>query len=191
MTDKIKKWIQEGIDIKRLVLNSSIPSVLLEMSEGVCHSFDNGGRLYICGNGGSAADAQHVAAELSVRFKRERKSLPAIALGTNFSHTTAAANDYDFSRIFSRQLEGLGRKGDILIALSTSGNSANIINATKVAKEIGMKCYAFTGSDGGQLKEVSDVTVKIPSDNVPRIQECHILCCHILCELIEERLFSD
>jgi D-sedoheptulose 7-phosphate isomerase len=191
MIDLIKKWVQEGIDVKRLILNSAIPASLLEISDTICESFEKGGRLFLCGNGGSAADAQHIAAELSVRFKKERPSLPAIALGTNFSHITAAANDYDFTKVFSRQLEGLGQKGDILIALSTSGNSDNIIAAINAAEEIGMKSFALTGASGGKLLAITSKTIRIPSDNVPRIQECHILCGHILCELIEEKMFSD
>lgn len=182
----IKKTIQESIDVKRQLMNSDAIEVLQQMAERTLEALKNGGKLLLCGNGGSAADAQHIAAELSVRFTKERSGIPAIALGTNFSHTTAAGNDYGFSHIFSRQIEGLGKEADVLIAISTSGNSDNIIRAIHEAREKGMQIFGWTGSGGGEMAGQTDLMLRVPSDNTARIQECHILCGHIFCELIED-----
>lgn len=189
MMENIKKVIQESIDVKRHLLNSEIPSILVGMAENISERMKDGGTLFVCGNGGSAADAQHFVAELSVRFKKERSSLPAIALGTNFSHLTAAGNDYGFEQVFSRQLEGIGKKSDVLLAISTSGDSENIINTIAAARHINMGVIGFTGQSGGKMNTMCDLLVKIPSQDVARIQESHILCLHILCELIEHRMF--
>jgi D-sedoheptulose 7-phosphate isomerase len=140
----------------------------------------------IAGNGGSAADAQHFAGEIVGRFKKERKGYPAIALTTDASIITSWANDYDFNTIFSRQIEALGKEGDVFLGISTSGNSKNIIEAVKKAKEMGIFCICLLGKDGGELKNLTDLSIIIPSDNTPRIQECHIMIIHIICEELEK-----
>ena len=145
----------------------------------------------LCGNGGSAADAQHIAAELSGRFYLDRPPLDAEALHVNSSYLTAVANDYSFDVIYSRMLEAKGKKGDALIAISTSGNSKNIIQAVKKAKELGVITIGFTGEHGGELKNLCDYCIQVPSNDTPRIQECHILFGHILCEIIEGELFQQ
>ena len=147
--------------------------------------------MLLCGNGGSAADAQHLAAELSGRFYYDRAPLPAEALHTNSSFTTAVANDYSFEDIYSRAVHASGRKGDILIGLSTSGNSENIIRALKTAREMGILTVGMTGETGGKMKPFCDYLINVPSDDTPRIQESHILIGHIICELVESSLFPQ
>lgn len=149
-------------------------------------AIDNGNKILFCGNGGSAADSQHLAAELIGRFKKERRSFAAVALTTDTSALTAIANDYDFDAVFARQVEGLGRTGDVLIGISTSGNSKNVVKAAEMARSIGMHTIAFTGEGGGKLAELCDITLAIPSNVTARIQEMHILAGHIMCEIIEE-----
>ncbi len=149
-------------------------------------SLKRGGRVLICGNGGSAADAQHIAAELSGRFKKERNALAGIALSVDTSALTAISNDYGFDRVFSRQVEAYGREGDTLIAISTSGNSKNIIEAIKKAKEIGLKVVTLSGKDGGDIKNLGDVNIVVPSQDTPRIQEMHIMIGHMVCALIDK-----
>jgi len=149
-------------------------------------ALENGNKILFCGNGGSAADSQHLAAELICRFKKERRSLAGIALTTDTSALTAIANDYDFESVFARQVEGLGRTGDVLIGISTSGNSKNVVKAAEMARSIGMHTIAFTGEGGGKLAELCDITLAIPSNVTARIQEMHILAGHIMCEIIEE-----
>ena len=144
-----------------------------------------------CGNGGSAADAQHLAAEFSGRFYLDRKALPAEALHCNSSYLTAIANDYSYDLIYSRLLEGIGKKGDVLVGITTSGNSKNIINAFIKAKEIGIQTIALTGETGGELKNHANLLINIPSLDTPRIQECHILIGHIICYLVEKNLFAS
>jgi D-sedoheptulose 7-phosphate isomerase len=156
----------------------------------IIDSFRNGGKVYFCGNGGSAADAQHLAAEFSGRFYIDRKGLPAEALHCNTSYITAVANDYSYDKIYSRLMEGMGRKGDVLIGISTSGNSQNILNAFAVCKEMGITTVAFTGN-GGKMSEVADFSLCVPSANTPRIQECHIVLGHIICEMVEAVLFGS
>lgn len=146
----------------------------------------NGGKILLCGNGGSAADAQHIAAELTGRYKKERNSLPAIALTTDTSALTAIGNDYGYEFVFSRQLSGVGQKGDLLIAISTSGNSKNILKAIEVAKEKGIFIIGLSGKDGGKMSEVCDINLIIPSNDTPRIQEMHILIGHIICQAIDD-----
>lgn len=158
--------------------------------EVIKNTFQSGHKLLIAGNGGSAADSQHFAAELIARYKMERKSLPAIALSVDTSAITAIGNDYDFESIFSRQVEGLGKSGDIFLGFSTSGNSKNIIKAMEVAKEQGMICIGLLGRDGGMIKEYCDYSLIVPSENTPRIQETHLVIYHTICEEIEKRLFS-
>ncbi len=149
----------------------------------------SGGKLLLCGNGGSAADAQHIAAELSGRFMKERRALAAIALHANTSHLTSVANDYGYEQVFSRMLEGVGNKGDLLIGFSTSGNSKNIIKAAESAKSKGIAVAIFSGMDGGNLDDWADFRIYVPSKSTPRIQEMHILLGHLLCEEIENSLF--
>ena len=154
-------------------------------AEAIYETLLRGNKILICGNGGSAADAQHIAAEFVGRFESERKALPAIALTTDTSALTALANDYDFERIFSRQVEALARKNDLLIAISTSGNSPNVISAVMTARQIGCKILGMTGKDGKKLASLSDVCLKIPSDRTARIQEAHIAVAHIWCEIVD------
>jgi len=146
----------------------------------------NGNKILLCGNGGSAADAQHIAAELTGRYKTERRGLPAIALTTDTSALTAIGNDYGYDRVFDRQVESLAVKGDLIIGISTSGNSTNVINAFKVAKEIGCKTLGLSGRDGGAMNEWCDLNVVVPSNNTPRIQEMHILFAHTICQIIDD-----
>ena len=153
--------------------------------------FRNGGRVYFCGNGGSAADAQHLAAEFSGRFYVDRPVLPADALHCNTSYLTAGGNDYGYEQVFARLISGLGRKGDILVGLSTSGNSANILRAFEVCREKGVTTIAMTGASGGRMKELADLLINIPATDTPRIQEAHITVGHILCERVEDNIFGS
>jgi D-sedoheptulose 7-phosphate isomerase len=153
-------------------------------------ALQNGNRIYFCGNGGSAADAQHLAAELSGRFYTDRKALPAEAFHCNTSYLTAVANDYSYDVIYARLVEGLGNKGDILIGLSTSGNSSNIVKAFETAKEKGLITVGFTGASGGAMKPLSDYLINVPSTDTPRIQESHVLIGHIICQFVEEHYFA-
>lgn len=152
----------------------------------IIESFENGGKLLICGNGGSAADAQHIAAELVGKYERKRKALPAIALTTDTSFLTAWSNDDSYENVFSKQIEGLGKQGDVLLGISTSGNSENIIRALKQAKGQGMKTISLNGKDGGQMKGMADIELLVKHNRTARIQEVHHLVYHILCGLIEE-----
>ena len=146
------------------------------------------GTLLVCGNGGSAADAQHIAAELTGRFFRDRKPLPALALHGNTSSLTAIANDYGYDQVFAREVGAHGREGDVLLAVSTSGNSANILSAIEAAREKGMVVIGLTGESGGKMRDLCDVCLCVPSTSTPRIQECHILIGHTICELLEQIL---
>jgi D-sedoheptulose 7-phosphate isomerase len=157
----------------------------------VVNAFRRGNHVYFCGNGGSAADAQHLAAEFSGRFYADRKALPAEALHCNTSYLTAVANDYSFDVIYSRMIDGIGKEGDVLLGFSTSGNSANIINAFETAKSKKMITVGLTGASGGKMKNSSDHLINIPSTDTPRIQECHIMVGHVICQLVEEKLFKS
>ncbi len=152
--------------------------------------FQNGGKVLFCGNGGSAADAQHLAAEFSGRYYFDRAPLFAEALHVNTSYLTAVANDYSFDHVYARMVQAMGQEGDLLIGLSTSGNSGNVVEAMKVANELKMTTIAFTGNGGGALKTLSDLLIEIPSTDTPRIQECHMLVGHTLCEIVEQKLFG-
>lgn len=188
---KIKEIIQSSIDTKQLVLqNDELLQTICDVVNVTVTAFKNGNRVYFCGNGGSAADAQHLAAEFSGRFYTNRKALPAEALHCNTSYLTAVANDYSFDVIYSRLIDGIGQEGDILAGLSTSGNSANIIRAFETAKEKKMITVGFTGITGGQMKSLSDHLINIPSTDTPRIQESHIMVGHIICQLVEEKYFD-
>jgi D-sedoheptulose 7-phosphate isomerase len=164
-------------------------SILEEISARLANAFKHGNKLLICGNGGSAADSQHIAAEFIGRFKRERKSLPAIALTTDTSILTALANDYAYEKVFERQVEGLGSKGDLLFAISTSGNSKNVIQAVKKAKEMGLITVGFTGKSGGELKKVAELNFAAGTSKTPHVQEMHITALHAISEVVEDRLF--
>ena len=189
--EKIKEIIQASIDTKQQVLqNEELLKTVCEAVKIIVAAFKNGNRVYFCGNGGSAADAQHLAAEFSGRFYKERKALPAEALHCNTSYLTAVANDYGYDVVYSRMIDGIGEAGDVLVGLSTSGNSGNIIKAFEVAKEKNIVTIAFTGLTGGQMKSVSDYLINIPSTDTPRIQESHIMIGHIICQLVEEKIFA-
>lgn len=189
---KIKNIIQSSIDVKTKILNDDkILQTVNDCVNIIVKAFEKGNKVLFCGNGGSASDAQHLAAEFSGRFYTDRDALPAEALHCNTSYLTAVANDYSYDVIYSRILKGIGKEGDVLIGLSTSGNSKNIVNAFEVAKEKGMITIAFTGSTGGKLKLLSDYLINIPSNDTPRIQESHITLGHIICQFVEEIYFAD
>lgn len=188
-TDGIKAMLHESAELKKRVADKLAKNIE-EAIKLIIGCYNNNGRVLICGNGGSAADAQHFAAELVVRFKLERKPLACIALTTNSSVVTACANDYGFDAVFERQVEALGNEDDVLIAISTSGNSANIIKALEKAKEMSMKTISLLGKDGGKTKGIADMDIIVQSNNTPRIQEAHITILHIICELVEKGLFG-
>jgi len=188
--DQIKKLIEESIEVKNKILsNEGILKKIDELTDVAVAALKNNHRIYFCGNGGSAADAQHLAAEFSGRFYLDRDALPAEALHCNTSYLTAVANDYSYDVIYARLVKGLAHKGDVLIGLSTSGNSVNIVKAFETAREKGVITVAFTGAGGGKLKELSDYLFDVPSKNTPRIQESHIMIGHIICQLVEQRYF--
>lgn len=187
MEEQIKKIMQESMETKKNFMGQI--ENIQKATKAIINCYRNGGKIFTCGNGGSAADAQHIAAELIGRFERERESLPAISLTTNSSSITAIANDYDYEIIFERQVESLAKKGDVLIGLSTSGNSKNVVLALEKGKEIGTINISFTGRDGGKLKQISEININCSSKSTARIQECHILAYHIICKLVEEALF--
>jgi D-sedoheptulose 7-phosphate isomerase len=190
MISFIQNKIKTSIELKTAILSNQV--LLNSVNEAVnkiIASYKNNGKVLWCGNGGSAADAQHLAAELSGRFYYDRPPLFAEALHVNTSYTTAVANDYSYDVIYSRLVKAMGRKGDVLIGLSTSGNSANVVKAFEEAKNIGMTTIGFTGETGGKMKSVSDILINIPSTDTPRIQECHMLLGHTICEMVEIELF--
>ena len=185
MKENIKNQILESAKIKNEMVNNGIESIE-KAAQLLIESVKDGGKILWCGNGGSAADAQHLATELMGGMSdHDRMPIPSIALTTDSSFITAWSNDTDFDSIFSRQVQGLGEEGDVLVGISTSGNSENIINALKQAKFKKLKTIAFAGKTGGSLDEIADVTIKVPSDNTQRIQESHIMIGQILCSLIE------
>jgi len=191
MQQKIRSIIQASIDTKQQVLQSEeLSDTIGRVTTIVAAAFRNGNKVLFCGNGGSAADAQHLAAEFSGRFYTDRDPLPSEALHCNTSFLTAVANDYSYDVVYSRLVKGTGRKGDVLIGLSTSGNSVNIINAMNQARELGMVVIGLTGHTGGKMKECCDYLINVPSGDTPRIQESHIMIGHIICQLVEEQLFS-
>ena len=188
MRNEIENMMKEGIEVKQSFISEA--KNIQKAVEVIVDCFRSGGKVLICGNGGSAADAQHIAGELVCRFKMNRKGLPAIALTTDSSVLTAWANDINFESVFARQIEALGKKGDVLIAISTSGNSKNVINAINKAKEKEIVVLSLTGNKGGKMKSLSDININVNSNNTPRIQECHELAYHIICELVEKKLFG-
>lgn len=185
----IKNRIQASIETKqKLLANEALMQTIEKVVEESVRCFKNDGKLLFCGNGGSAADAQHLSAEFTGRFYKDREPLFSEALHVNTSYLTAVANDYSYNEIYSRLVKGKGRKGDILFGISTSGNSGNIVEAFKVCRERGIITVGMTGEGGGKLKELSDFLINIPSTDTPRIQECHILVGHIICEMVEEKM---
>ncbi|MCW3077216.1 MAG: phosphoheptose isomerase [Bacteroidetes bacterium] len=190
MHDFFRKKIQESIDLKlKLIQNETLVAQISDLTQDIITCYKNGGKVLWCGNGGSAADAQHLAAELSGRFYYDRPPLFSEALHVNTSYTTAVANDYSYDVIYSRLVKAMGHEGDILIGMSTSGNSANVIKAIEEANTIGMITAAFTGESGGKMKGLAKYLVNVPSSDTPRIQECHMILGHTICELVELNLF--
>ena len=188
---KIKNIIEASINVKKQVLqDENLLKVVCDVVNKIVITLQNGNRIYFCGNGGSAADAQHLAAEFSGRFYAERKALPAEALHCNSSYITAVANDYGYDVVYARLIEGIGNSGDILMGLSTSGNSTNIVKVFEVAQSKNIITVGFTGTSGGSMKELSDFLINVPSTDTPRIQESHIMLGHIICQLVEEQYFN-
>ena len=187
----IKQLIQSSIEVKQLLLQDEVlMQQIATVVDVVTNTFKNGNAVYFAGNGGSAADAQHLAAEFSGRFYKDRKALPSDALHCNSSYLTAVANDYSYDVIYSRLLEGIAKKGDVLVGISTSGNSANIVKAFEMAASMGVITVGFTGANGGKMKNMANYLINVPSNTTPRIQESHILVGHIICELVEENIFG-
>ena len=190
--NNIEKIIGESIATKQRILeNKGLVQRIDEFKSMIIAAYRNGAKVLFCGNGGSAADAQHIAAELSGRFYLDRKPLYAEALHCNSSFVTSVSNDYGFENVFSRAVEAFAHKGDILVGISTSGNSANVLKACEKAREIGVSIIAMTGNDGGKMAQLSDLLINIPSTDTPRIQEAHIMIGHIVCELVEKELFGN
>ncbi|MCX6202990.1 MAG: D-sedoheptulose 7-phosphate isomerase [Bacteroidetes bacterium] len=191
MQTKINSIINASIQVKQQIIEDGVLAAAIEKSVAVItNAFNNGNSVYFAGNGGSAADAQHLAAEFSGRFYKDRKALPSEALHCNTSYLTAVANDYSYDVIYSRLLEGLAKPGDVLVGISTSGNSGNIVKAFEKCKELKVITIGFTGLAGGKMKDLSDYLINVPSSDTPRIQESHILVGHIICELVEKNIFG-
>ena len=192
MKCRIKSSIKSSVENHTRVLNDANLQINIErIVTNSIEAFKNDKKMLFCGNGGSASDAQHIASELSGRFYKDRPPLYAEALHVNSSYMTAVANDYGYEETYARLVEAYGRKGDILVGISTSGNSPNVVKAMQNAKEIGMVTVGFTGSKGGKMKEICDIMIQVSSDETPRIQEVHILVGHIICQLIEEEMFTN
>ena len=189
--DLIRRNISDSITVKqKLLQNDTIIVDITKVAELIVEAFNNGNKLLICGNGGSAADAQHLAAEFSGRYYLNRPPLHAEALHTNTSFMTAVSNDFSFDEVYARLIQGIGKQGDILIGMSTSGNSKNVIKALEEAKKKNIITIGFTGKANGNMKACCDYLINIPSDDTPRIQECHLMLGHAICELVEKELFS-
>ncbi|MDR4509431.1 MAG: D-sedoheptulose 7-phosphate isomerase [Candidatus Brocadiaceae bacterium] len=187
--DEIELQLQESVDVKKALF--SLTSEIRNIVDIITNAFKDDRHLYLIGNGGSAADAQHIAGEFMGRFKLNRRPLPAVALTTDSSVMTAIANDFGYDNCFVRQIEALAKPGDVVLAFSTSGNSNGVLYAVQAAKNHGAITVGFTGKDGGLLKDHVDICLKAPSANTPRIQECHITVGHILCFLVEKELFGE
>jgi D-sedoheptulose 7-phosphate isomerase len=188
----VTKSIEASISVKeRLLASREVVSTIAKVSEILVGAFDQGSKVLLFGNGGSAADAQHIAAEFVGRFAFDRPALPALALSVNTSCITAIGNDYGFDLVFSRQIEALGRPGDVAVGISTSGNSANVFHGLCVAQKMGLCAVAVTGQSAGKLKGAADYCICAPSKETPRIQECHILIGHIIAELVEQAIFDE
>ena len=191
LTDLVRDRIQRNIDVKQtLLVDAVFHDLVVRAAMEIVRSLHEGGKVLFFGNGGSAADAQHLAAEFTGRYLKERRALPALALHTNTSSLTAIGNDYGFDFVFARQLEALGKPGDVAVGISTSGNSHNVLRAFEAAKARSIYTVALTGGSGGAMRNVADCTICIPSRETPRIQECHLLTGHIICEIAEEMLFD-
>lgn len=192
LIQKITDVIQASASIKqKMAADEAMKKTLLDVALVMSASLKGGGKVLFCGNGGSAADAQHLAAELSGRFYTDRDPLYSEALHVNTSYLTAVANDYSYDQVYSRLVKGQGRKGDVIVGISTSGNSGNIIKALEVARELGMITVGMTGETGGKMLPLCDFILRMPSKDTPRIQEGHILAGHIICELVEEMMFPQ
>ncbi len=192
MKNYIKNQIKKSYETKLAIYeNEELLNKILEVSQLCVKLYRGSNKTILAGNGGSAADAQHIAAELVGRYGFDRPSLPSLAITTDTSNLTAIGNDYGYDKVFSRQLEGMGQGGDIFIGISTSGNSLNIINAFNSAKDRGITTVALTGRDGGEMAKLADYAIIVPSDSTPRIQESHILIGHIICDIIEKEIFAD
>jgi len=188
----VRERLQSAITVKNmLLLDDNYQRLVIRVAMRVIESLGSGGKVILFGNGGSAADAQHLAAEFIGRYLKERRALPALALSVNLSSLTAIGNDYGFDLVFARQIEALGKAGDVAIGISTSGNSPNVIQALGVAKSKSIYTVSLTGKSGGKSKNVADCTICIPSEETPRIQECHILTGHLICEIVEEALLKN
>jgi D-sedoheptulose 7-phosphate isomerase len=190
MKEQIREEILASIRVKERMMDTQ-SDVIAEISQVMIDALNKGKKILFCGNGGSAADAQHLAAELVSKFKMERRGLPSLALNANTSILTAIGNDYSFERVFARQVEALGGSGDVLVGISTSGNSGNVVAAMEVAKEKDMINIALTGESGGKMKFVADYILAVPSNDTPRIQECHITAGHIICGIVEAAVCSE
>ncbi|MBC7554123.1 MAG: D-sedoheptulose 7-phosphate isomerase [Taibaiella sp.] len=191
MQQKIKNIIQASVDVKMKIFSDEVLlSTIENVTSVITKAFSAGNKVLFCGNGGSAADAQHLAAEFSGRFYTDRDPLPSEALHCNTSYLTAVGNDYGFDVVYSRMVKGLGKPGDVLVSLSTSGNSVNIIKAMEQAKINGMITVGLTGETGGKMKDLCDYLINIPSKDTPRIQESHIMVGHMVCEIVEQQLFD-
>lgn len=190
MKDRIVKAFEESIDVKTKFINAENADKIFEIAKLIANAFNNGKKLILFGNGGSSTDASHIASEFVNRFKIERPGLPAIALNTDMAVITSIANDYDFSEVFSKQLKALSDEGDIVIAISTSGNSPNILKAMDVARKKKLITIALTGAKGDKFVSKATYAFIVPSDNTPRIQETHITLGHVLCQMVEEILFE-
>lgn len=188
----IENRIQDAIDLKEKFLKDfHLIQQTKEAAGMIVQAYRSGNKTLFCGNGGSAADAQHLAAELSGKFYLDRPPIHAEACHVNSSFMTAVSNDYGFDKTYSRYIQAVGKKGDVLVAISTSGNSENVFQAICQAREIGFECVVLTGSTGGKMAEKADILIKVPSDDTPRVQEMHILIGHIICELVENELFGQ
>ena len=190
MKEEIRQVFEESIEVKKRCLGEQIDRIVTAI-EWTADAFKKGGKLILFGNGGSAADAQHLAAEFVGRFKLERKALPAIALSTNTSSLTSIANDYSYDRVFARQVEAFGNKEDVVVGISTSGNAKSVIAGIEKAKGMGIRTIGLTGGDGGGLAALADLAITVSSPNTARIQEVHILIGHTICEMVEKKLSEN
>jgi len=190
MKEKIVRAFKESMSVKQKFVNENIETII-EVSKVMAETFSNGGKLLLFGNGGSACDASHIAAEFVNRFKRERPAVPALALNTDIAVLTSIANDYDYVNVFERQLKAFAQEGDIVMAISTSGKSPNVVKAVEAAKRKKIKTIALTGEKGDKLAAISDYVFAVPSNNTPRVQETHITLGHVLCQMVEEILFES
>lgn len=192
LQDLVRDRIQRSLDAKqKLLVDASFRNLTVKVALRIVDSLRAGGKVLFFGNGGSAADAQHLAAEFTGRYLKERPALPAVALGVNPSTVTAIGNDHGFDLTLARELEALGRQGDVAVGISTSGNSRNVVRALEIAKSKSIYTVALTGASGGALRNIAECTICIPSEETPRIQECHILTGHIICEIVEQTMWED